>query len=162
MPGTSKISSTFGSASACSICTMTRLERLAHSVKIGPPPEKPHLSGRVPCASPRSDLGPNLTEATARRASSAVLMCGTCTPATPRSMMRAISSGALLWGRPIAVIPLASAAMAMTSTSERDKLPCSQSSSTQSKPACASISTSWGQGNMIEQPNAGLPRCSFS
>ncbi len=106
--------------------------------------------------------GPNLTEATARRASSAVFTCGTCTPITPRSMTLWMSLGELLRGRAIGVMPTASAAIAITSTSPRPMLPCSQSISTQSKPAWPSISTTCGEGNITEQPSAGSPRAIFS
>ena len=35
--------------------------------------------------------------------------------------------------------------------------PCSQSISTQSKPSRPMMSTMWGDGNITETPNAGLP-----
>ena len=60
------------------------------------------------------------------------------------------------------VMPTASHAIAISSTSAGPMLPCSQSISTQSKPAMPSISTICGEGNITEQPNAGSPRAIFS
>ena len=52
--------------------------------------------------------------------------------------------------------------MAITSTSDSDSEPCSQSSSTQSKPAKPNISTICGDGNITEQPSAGCPASSLA
>jgi hypothetical protein len=67
-----------------------------------------------------------------------------------------------LTGRAIAVMPLASAAMAISSTLSSVSVPCSQSRSTQSNPAAATISTIWGEGIITETPYAGCPARSFS
>ena len=73
-----------------------------------------------------------------------------------------MSEGALVFGRPIGVMPTASQAIAISSTSAGPMLPCSQSINTQSKPANPSISTTCGEGNITEQPSAGSPRAIFS
>ena len=65
-------------------------------------------------------------------------------------------------GRAIAVMPTASAAIDINSISAGPMEPCSQSSSTQSKPAWPTISTICGEGNMIDTPKAGSPRAIFS
>ena len=65
-------------------------------------------------------------------------------------------------GRAIAVMPLASAAIAISSTLSSVSVPCSQSSSTQSKPNAPSISTICGEGIMTDTPNTGSPARSFS
>jgi len=67
-------------------------------------------------------------------------MCGTCTPITPRSMTAWMSLGDLVLGRAMGVMPAASQAIAISSTSLAEMLPCSQSMSTQSKPAPPNIS----------------------
>jgi hypothetical protein len=71
-------------------------------------------------------------------------------------------SGLLVTGRAIAVMPDASAAIAINSTLSSVSVPCSQSSSTQSKPAAATISTICGDGIITETPNTGSPARSFS
>ena len=59
-------------------------------------------------------------------------------------------------------MPLASADIAISSTLSMVRVPCSQSSSTQSKPAAATISTICGDGIITETPNTGSPARSFS
>jgi hypothetical protein len=71
-------------------------------------------------------------------------------------------SGLRLTGRAIAVMPQASAAIAISSTLSRVRVPCSQSSSTQWKPAAPIISTICGEGIITETPNTGSPARSFS
>ena len=71
-------------------------------------------------------------------------------------------SGLLVTGRAMAVIPEASAAIAISSTLSSVSVPCSQSSSTQSKPAAAIISTICGDGIITETPKTGSPARSFS
>src|SRR5262249_8756119 len=69
-----------------------------------------------------------------------------------------MSLAELVLGRAMGVMPAASQAIAISSTSLAPMLPCSQSMSTQSKPAHPNISTICGEGNMTEQPGAGSPR----
>lgn len=135
MPGTARISSMLATAVSCSICTAMSDMAFCCSAKSGILAPSPQRSGRVPAASPRAAPEPNLTAETARRASSAEFTCGTCTPLTPRSITDWMSAASLLRGRAMAVMPDASAAMAISSTSARPMEPCSQSISTQSKPA---------------------------
>src|SRR5688572_26774107 len=71
-------------------------------------------------------------------------------------------SGLFVIGRAIAVMPQASAAIAISSTLSSVSVPCSQSSSTQSKPAAPIISTICGDGIITETPNTGSPARSFS
>src|SRR5215831_16845063 len=73
-----------------------------------------------------------------------------------------MSLGALVLGRAMGVMPAASQAIAISSTSLAEMLPCSQSMSTQSNPAHPNISTICGEGNMTEQPRAGSPRAILS
>jgi len=161
-PSTLRMSSTLRMAASCSNCTQTSDCSLAAAVKSTIFAPSPQLSGRVPAANPRPAPEPNFTADTARRASSAVLTCETCTPMTPRSITLWISAFEFVCGRAMAVIPTASAAMAITSTSDSDSEPCSQSSSTQSKPAKPNISTICGDGNITEQPSAGCPASSLA
>src|SRR5215472_4824195 len=73
-----------------------------------------------------------------------------------------MSLAELVLGRAMGVMPAASQAIAISSTSLAEMLPCSQSMSTQSKPAHPNISTICGEGNMTEQPSAGSPRAILS
>jgi hypothetical protein len=59
-------------------------------------------------------------------------------------------------------MPQASAAIAISSTLSSVSVPCSQSSSTQSKPAAPIISTICGEGIITDTPNTGSPARSFS
>jgi hypothetical protein len=90
------------------------------------------------------------------------MTCGTCTPAAPQSISSTISWCALVRGRTIGVMPLASAAMIISSADSRVMVPCSQSISTQSNPAPAAISTSCGEGIITDMPSAGCPAASFA
>src|SRR5262245_11990925 len=89
-------------------------------------------------------------------------MCGTCTPAAPRSITSTISCAVLDLGRTMGVTPLDSAAMIMSSTVSSVMVPCSQSISTQSKPRPPAISTSCGEGIITESPKAGLPAANLA
>ena len=59
------------------------------------------------------------------------------------------------------VTPAVSAAMTMSSTLSSEMEPCSQSMRIQSKPSRPTMSTTWGDGNMTETPNAGCPESSL-
>jgi hypothetical protein len=71
-------------------------------------------------------------------------------------------SGLFVAGRAIAVNPHASAAIAISSTLSSVSVPCSQSSSTQSKPNAPIISTICGDGIITDTPNAGSPAASLA
>src|SRR5262249_38111695 len=73
-----------------------------------------------------------------------------------------MSLGALVLGRAMGVMPAASQAIAISSTSLAEMLPCSQSMSTQSNPAHPNISTICAGGEKTEQPSAGSPRAILS
>ena len=120
-----------------------------------------------PGASPPPARGPRRSRTsppmTARRASSAVLTCGTCTPMTPRSITLWISALEFVRGpRDGGDADGVGGDAPSPRRRHSDSEPCSQSSSTQSKPAWPSISTICGDGNITEQPSAGSPAAAAS
>ena len=59
------------------------------------------------------------------------------------------------------MIPAASAAIAINSTLSTEIDPCSQSINAQSNPIRPTISTTCGEGNITDTPNAGSPPNNF-
>lgn len=66
-----------------------------------------------------------------------------------------MASGLAVAGRAIGVMPLASAAITISSTLSREIVPCSQSINTHSNPSRPIMSTICGDGIITDTPNAG-------
>src|SRR5258706_589906 len=161
-PGRATISSIAASAAADSNCTITMIASfIAGSASVAG--NVRYCRCASPGASPRSPSGGYFAAATTARASAAERTPGAITPSAPPSSTREMYSGVFAGTRTSAGTPASSAMIEIWLVACSDRLECSRSMYSVSKPALfamRTISTPGTRRTVIDATTS--PRASFS